>query len=86
MLRLVGQFDSPFVRRTAVAMNHYGIVFERVILSTFADFDATAVTYLRHKLRSLIDVERHARLLDHCDRCEAMDAFAASEYSEREAA
>ena len=36
---LVGQFDSPFVRRTAVTMNHYGIPFERKILSVFADFD-----------------------------------------------
>lgn len=36
---LVGQFDSPFVRRTAVTMNHYGIPFERKILSVFSDFD-----------------------------------------------
>jgi glutathione S-transferase len=37
---LVGQYDSPFVRRVAVAMHHYGVVFERRVLSTFADFDA----------------------------------------------
>jgi glutathione S-transferase len=37
---LVGQYDSPFVRRTAVALHHYGINFERRVLSTFADFDA----------------------------------------------
>ena len=36
---LVGQFDSPFVRRTAVAMNHHGIGFERKLLSVFNDFD-----------------------------------------------
>ncbi len=36
---LVGQFDSPFVRRTAVAMNHHGIAFERKLLSVFKDFD-----------------------------------------------
>lgn len=36
---LIGQFDSPFVRRTAVTMNHYGIPFERKILSVFTDFD-----------------------------------------------
>ncbi|MEM7561616.1 MAG: glutathione S-transferase family protein [Pseudomonadota bacterium] len=36
---LIGQFDSPFVRRTAVTMNHYGIPFERKVLSVFSDFD-----------------------------------------------
>ena len=36
---LIGQFDSPFVRRTAVAMNHHGIAFERKLLSVFKDFD-----------------------------------------------
>ena len=36
---LVGQYDSPF-GRVAVAMNHYGIPFERRILSVFTDFPA----------------------------------------------
>ena len=36
---LVGQYDSPFVRRVAIALNHYGIAFERHILSVFQDFD-----------------------------------------------
>ena len=26
---LVGQYDSPFVRRVAVTLHHYGIPFER---------------------------------------------------------
>src|SRR5581483_3472995 len=37
---LVGQYDSPFVRRTGVVLHHYGVAFERRVLSTFADFDA----------------------------------------------
>jgi glutathione S-transferase len=37
---LVGQYDSPFVRRVAVALHHYGVTFERRVLSTFADFEA----------------------------------------------
>lgn len=37
---LVGQYDSPFVRRVAVALHHYGMAFDRRVLSTFADFDA----------------------------------------------
>jgi glutathione S-transferase len=37
---LVGQYDSPFVRRVAVTLNHYGHSFERRPLSVFRDFDA----------------------------------------------
>lgn len=37
---LYGQYDSPFVRRAAVALNHYGYSFERRVLSVFQDFDA----------------------------------------------
>ena len=36
---LVGQYDSPFVRRVAIALNHYEVPFERRILSVFQDFD-----------------------------------------------
>ena len=36
---LVGQYDSPFVRRVAIALGHYGLAFERRVLSTFRDFD-----------------------------------------------
>jgi glutathione S-transferase len=32
---LVGQYDSPFVRRVAVSLHHYGIPFERNRLSVF---------------------------------------------------
>jgi len=37
---LYGQYDSPFVRRAAVALNHYGFRFERQVLSVFQDFEA----------------------------------------------
>ncbi len=36
---LVGQYDSPFVRRVALVLLHHGHAFERKILSTFKDFD-----------------------------------------------
>jgi glutathione S-transferase len=36
---LVGQYDSPFVRRIAIALHHYEKPFERKILSTFKDFE-----------------------------------------------
>jgi glutathione S-transferase len=37
---LVGQYDSPFVRRVAVTLHCYEIPFERRVLSVFTDFDA----------------------------------------------
>ncbi len=37
MMILVGQFDSPFVRRVAATMNHYGMPFDRHVLSAFGD-------------------------------------------------
>jgi glutathione S-transferase len=36
---LIGQYDSPFVRRVAVTLHHYSVAFERRVLSKFADFD-----------------------------------------------
>jgi glutathione S-transferase len=36
---LIGQYDSPFVRRVAVTMNFYRIAFDRRVLSVFTDFD-----------------------------------------------
>lgn len=34
---LIGQFDSPFVRRVAIAMDLYGMAFEHRTWSTFGD-------------------------------------------------
>ena len=36
---LIGQYDSPFVRRVAIAMRFYGIAFEHRPWSTFGDAD-----------------------------------------------
>ena len=38
-MRLVGNYDSPFVRRVAIALHHYGLPFDRQIISVFMDFD-----------------------------------------------
>lgn len=40
---LYGQYDSPFTRRVAVALEHYRAPFERRALSVFDDFDAMLV-------------------------------------------
>jgi glutathione S-transferase len=34
---LVGQYDSPFVRRVAVSLHHYGMPFRRNAISVFSD-------------------------------------------------
>ncbi|SLN49840.1 glutathione S-transferase family protein [Oceanibacterium hippocampi] len=39
-MRLIGQYDSPFVRRVAITMTLYGIEFEHAPLSAFGDFAA----------------------------------------------
>ncbi len=51
---LVGQYDSPFVRRVAVALNHYGLPFERRVLSVFQDFDTMLTVNPLGKVPSLI--------------------------------
>lgn len=38
--QLLGLYDSPFVRRVAVTMAHYGIPFEHLSLSVFRHMDA----------------------------------------------
>jgi glutathione S-transferase len=39
---LIGQYDSPFVRRVAIALRLYGLPFEHKPWSTFGDADAIA--------------------------------------------
>jgi glutathione S-transferase len=39
---LIGQYDSPFVRRVAIAMDLYGLSFEHRTWSTFRDGDLLA--------------------------------------------
>jgi glutathione S-transferase len=51
---LVGQYDSPFVRRVAIALNHCGIPFDRRILSVFKDFDEMLTVNPLGKVPSLV--------------------------------
>ena len=39
---LIGQYDSPYVRRVGIAMTHYGLAFEHRPWSTFGDADRIA--------------------------------------------
>ena len=38
-MKLIGQYDSPFVRRVGVALQHYGLAYEHLAWSTFGDGD-----------------------------------------------
>lgn len=38
--QLLGLYDSPFTRRVAITMTHYGIAFEHLSLSVFRQMDA----------------------------------------------
>ena len=41
-MKLIGQYDSPFVRRVAIAMHIYGMPFEHVPWSVWGDADKLA--------------------------------------------
>lgn len=70
---LVGQYDSPFVRRVAVALGHYGLAYDHRPLSVFADEAAVAALnpLVRVPILILDDGEiltdSHV-ILDHLDR------------------
>jgi glutathione S-transferase len=41
-MQLIGQYDSPFVRRVGIALTWYGMPFTQLPLSVFGDADALA--------------------------------------------
>lgn len=69
---LVGQMDSPFVRRVAVSMNIYGVAFERRVISVFADADEVRAVNPLGKVPALIldggeTLFDSQMILDHLD-------------------
>lgn len=53
-MRLVGQFDSPFVRRVGIALTWYGIPFTQLPLSVFGDADALGAINPLRRVPALI--------------------------------
>jgi glutathione S-transferase len=51
---LIGQYDSPFVRRVAFALRHYGIAFEHRSHSVFRDADLIAEYNPLRKVPTLV--------------------------------
>lgn len=69
---LVGQYDSPFVRRVAVTLHHYGIAFARNPISVFTNAAQMAAINPLVRIPSLVldDGEvliDSAAILDHLD-------------------
>ncbi|MBL9095320.1 MAG: glutathione S-transferase family protein [Alphaproteobacteria bacterium] len=69
---LVGQYDSPFVRRVAVTLHHYGIAFERNPISVFTNVAQMAAINPLVRIPSLVLDEGEvlidsAAILDHLD-------------------
>src|SRR5215475_6458760 len=73
---LIGQYDSPFVRRVAVTLHRYDLSFERRVLSVFSDFDAMLAINPLGKVLVLDDGERlfdSRAILDYLDSLVASD-------------
>ncbi|MEX2311611.1 MAG: glutathione S-transferase family protein [Rhodospirillales bacterium] len=75
---LVGQLDSPFVRRVAATMSYYEMPFDRHVLSVFSDRDEVAHLNPLGKVPALIidDGETlidSAMILDYLDECAGDD-------------
>src|SRR5262245_16442035 len=75
---LIGQYDSPFVRRVAVTLHCYQMPFERRVLSVFVDFDVMlAINPLgKVPVLQLDDGEclfDSRAILDYLDSCVAAD-------------
>lgn len=71
---LIGQYDSPFVRRVAIALRLYGIGYEHRPWSTFGDADRIAAFNPLRRVPTLVlddgeSLIESGAILDHLDEC-----------------
>lgn len=59
---LIGQYDSPFVRRVAVALRHYGMAYEHRPWSVFGDADEIAAYNPLRRVPTLVTDDGEALL------------------------
>ena len=59
-MMLIGQFDSPFVRRVGIALRTYGLDFEHAPWSTFGDADRIAKHNPLRRVPTLVIDDRTA--------------------------
>ena len=91
-MQLIGQYDSPFVRRVGIALTIYGIPFEHLPYSTFGEWEKfvghnplrRVPTLVLDDGEALID---SAAILDHLDELHGRErALIAASGPERRAA
>src|ERR1700758_1671865 len=85
---LIGQYDSPFVRRVAIALRLYGIAFEHKPWSTFGDADKIAAFNPLRRVPTLVLDDGEAliesgTILDYLDALAGADAMIADSGPER---
>ena len=78
VLRLVGHYDSPFVRRVGVSLHLLGMPFERNLLSVFSDADAMRAFNPLVRVPALVlddgqTLIDSAAILDHLDQAVGPD-------------
>ncbi|MBO6520326.1 MAG: glutathione S-transferase family protein [Rhodospirillales bacterium] len=78
MMILVGQLDSPFVRRVAATMSHYDIAFDRHVLSVFGDRDEVMRLNPLGKVPALI-IDEGETLVDSAVIIDYLDEIAPPE-------
>jgi glutathione S-transferase len=71
---LIGQYDSPFVRRVAIALRLYGIAYEHRPWSTFGDADSIAPFNPLRRVPTLVmdngeSLIESGAILDYLDEC-----------------
>jgi len=78
---LIGQFDSPFVRRVAIALGWYGYDFEHRAHSVFRDADLIAAFNPLRRVPTLV-LDDGTVLTESVVCLEAIDERAAAEHGE----
>lgn len=85
---LIGQYDSPFVRRVAIALRLYGITFEHRPWSTFGDAERVARFNPLRRVPTLVldngeSLIESMAILDHLDELAGDEALIAASGPER---
>lgn len=78
MMQLIGQFDSPFVRRVGIALELYGMTYEHLPWSSFGEWEKfVAHNPLRRVPALVLDSGEalidSAAILDHLDEVHGRD-------------
>ena len=71
-MMLIGQYDSPFVRRVGIALTTYGLAFEHKPWSTFGDVDRIAAFNPLRRVPTLV-WDDGAAMVDSLAILEALD-------------